>query len=54
MNVAGVFAQQKGLERPQNRSEAGSEETLPQTANSFIRFNADECPIEIPLHNRGL
>src|SRR5208337_4868026 len=54
MNVARVLAQQQRLERAQNRSEAGSEEAFTQPSQSFIRFDADECPIEIALDHRGL
>jgi hypothetical protein len=54
MNVARVFAQQQRLERAQNRSEAGGEEAFPQPSQSFIRLDADECPIEIALDHRGL
>ena len=54
MNVARVFAPQQRLERAQNRGQAGSEETLSQASNAFVRFNADECPIEVSLDHRGL
>ena len=54
MNVARVFTQQQRLERAQDRGETGSEEALTQSSQSFIRFDADQCPIEIALDHCGL
>jgi hypothetical protein len=54
MNIAGVFANQERLKRTQNRREAGSEKTLAQASQSFIGFNANECPIEVAFNYRGL
>jgi hypothetical protein len=54
MNIARIFAQQQWLERAQNRSEAWGEEAFTEPSQSFMRFDADECPIEIALDHRDL
>jgi hypothetical protein len=54
VNVARILAHQERFERAQNRSKSGSEEAFSESGNGFVGLYANEGPIEISFHDRGL
>ena len=48
-----IFPNQQRFERAQDGCQAGSEKAFAETSKAFIRFNTNECPIEITLNHRG-